>query len=141
MPNLMNIPAISQQTDSLSLSKEEPMKLSSTSRIILASGLLAVLAAAAGCGSYGGAEVYLENINIGNVSVEGKPVTGLPTQKVSIVLKTDTNKILVSQSNGKTIIKLQPSGAVITSGSDGLSFTGLKPEQVEMKWSSENSTK
>ena len=117
------------------------MRLSSTLKITLAAGLLAALAAATGCGSYGGAEVYLENIQIGNVSVEGKPVTGLPTQKVSIVLKTDTNKILVSQSGGKTIIKLQPSGAVITSGSDGLSFTGLKPEQVEMKWSSENSTK
>jgi len=116
------------------------MKLSSTTKIIMAAALLAVMAAGAGCGSYGGAEVCLENISIGNVSVEGKPVTGLPTQKVSIILKTDTNKILVSQSGGNTIIKLQPSGAVITSGSAGLSFTGLKPEQIELKWSSENQT-
>lgn len=116
------------------------MRLLNTLKITLAAGLLAVLAVAAGCGSYGGAEVYLENISIGNISVEGKPVTGLPTQKVRIVLKTDTNRILVSQSGGKTIIKLQPSGAVITSGDDGFSFSGLKPEQVEMKWSSEDTT-
>jgi len=73
--------------------------------------------------------------------MEGKPVTGLPAQTVNIVLKTNASKILVSQSGGKTIIKLQPSGAVITSSSDGLSFTGVKPEQVELKWNSDNSTK
>jgi len=116
------------------------MKLSSTTKIIMAAALLTAMAAGAGCGSYGGAEVYLENISIGNVTVEGKPVTGLPTQKVSIVLKTNANKILVSQSGGNTIIKLQPAGAVITSGSAGLSFTGLKSDQIEMKWSSENQT-
>jgi hypothetical protein len=117
------------------------MRLSTIIRISIAASLLTVVAAAAGCGSYGGADVYLENISIGNVSVDGKPVSGLPTQKVSIVLKTDATKILVSQSGGKTIIKLEPSGAVITSGSDGLSFTGVKSEQVEMKWGSENTTK
>jgi len=116
------------------------MKLSSTTKIIMAAALLTAMAAGAGCGSYGGVEVYLENISISNVTVEGKPVTGLPTQKVSIVLKTNANKILVSQSGGNTIIKLQPAGAVITSGSAGLSFTGLKQDQIEMKWSSENQT-
>jgi len=116
------------------------MKLSSTTKIIMAAALLTAMAAGAGCGSYGGAEVYLENVSIENISIEGKPVTGLPSQKVNKVLKTDANKILVSQSGGNTIIKLQPSGAVITSGSAGLSFTGLKPEQIEMKWSSESST-
>jgi hypothetical protein len=117
------------------------MRLSTIIRISIAASVLIVLAAAAGCGSYGGADVYLENISIGNVSVEGKPVTGLPTQKVSIVLKTDATKVLVSQSGGKTIIKLEPSGAVITSSSDGLSFTGVKSDQVEMKWATENTTK
>ena len=117
------------------------MRFSNIVRISIAASLLTILIAATGCGSYGGADVYLENINIGNVNVDGKPVTGLPTQKVSIVLKTDATKILVSQSGGKTIITLQPSGAVVTSSSDGLSFTGVKSDQVEMKWSSDNTTK
>jgi hypothetical protein len=117
------------------------MRLSTIVRFSIAAGLLMVLAAATGCGSYGGADVYLENISIGSVSMEGKPVTGLPTQKVSIVLKTGANRVLVSQSGGKTIIKLEPSGAVITSSSEGLSFTGVKSDQVEMKWASENTTK
>ena len=42
--------------------------------------------------------------------------------------------VTVSQSGGKTTIKLQPSGAVITSGPDGISFTGVQPDQVEFKW-------
>ena len=117
------------------------MRLSTILGSGIAAGLLAILVAATGCGSYGGADVYLENVSIGNISVEGKPVTGLPTQKISIVLKTNASKVLVSQSGGKTIIKLQPSGAVITSGSDGISFTGVESSQVEMKWASENTTK
>ena len=92
------------------------------------------LLAGAACGNYGGADVYLEGVSIGSISVEGKPVTGLPTQNVNIVLKTNASKVMVSQSGGKTTIKLQPSNAVITSGPDGISFTGVEPEQVEIKW-------
>lgn len=117
------------------------MRLSTTLRISIAAGMLAVMAVASGCDSYGGSDVYLENVSIGNISVEGKPVTGLPTQKINIVLKTNASKVLVSQSGGNTIIKLQPSGAVITSGSNGISFTGVEPSQVEMKWATENTTK
>lgn len=110
------------------------MKFMSLFRFAILIALFMLLGAGAGCGSYGGADVYLENVSIGSVSVEGKPVTGLPTQKVNIVLKTGANKILVSQSGGKTTIKLQPSNAVITSSNDGLSFTGVEPSQVEIKW-------
>jgi hypothetical protein len=117
------------------------MRFSKATNILIAAGLMAVLAVATGCDSYGGADVYLENVSIGDVSMEGKPVTGLPTQKIDIVLKTNASKVLVSQSGGNTIIKLQPSGAVITSGSNGISFTGVDSSQVEMKWATENSTK
>ena len=115
------------------------MKFTTTIKVLITAGMISLLPALSGCGSYGGADVYLENVNIGSVSMEGKPVTGLPTQNVNIVLKTSSNKVMVSQSGGKTIITLQPSGAVITSGSDGISFTGVEPDQVEVNW--EKSTK
>lgn len=102
--------------------------------IALSAALSVSLLAGAACGSYGGADVYLEGVSIGSVSVEGKPVTGLPTQNVNIVLKTNSNKVMVSQSGGKTTIKLQPSGAVITSGPDGIAFTGVESSQVELQW-------
>lgn len=35
---------------------------------------------------------------------------------------------------GKAILKLPPSGAVITSGPDGISLTGVNCNQVEIMW-------
>lgn len=102
--------------------------------VALTASLCLPLLAGSACGNYGGADVYLQGVSIGSVSVEGKPVTGLPTQNVNIVLKTSASKVLVSQSGGKTTIKLEPSNTVITSGPDGLSFTGVEPEQVEIQW-------
>ncbi|MCX6005137.1 MAG: hypothetical protein NT082_05640 [Chloroflexi bacterium] len=99
---------------------------------LLALAFLPLLSA--GCSSASGADVYLEGASIGSVSIEGKPVTGLPSQNVNIVLKTGANKVMVSQSGGKTTIKLMPSGAVITSGADGISFTGVESNQIELKW-------
>ena len=110
------------------------MNYKSATIIALTAALCLSLLAGAACGNYGGADVYLQGVSIGSVSVEGKPVTGLPTQNVNIVLKTNASKVMVSQSGGKTTIKLDPSGAVITSGSDGISFTGVASDQVEIQW-------
>ena len=107
--------------------------------VALTSAILLLLSGTS-CGNYGGADVYLEGVSIGSVSLEGKPVTGLPTQNVNIVLKTNSSKVMVSQSGGKTIIKLQPSNAVITSGPDGISFTGVESDQVEIKWEKTTTT-
>ncbi len=93
-------------------------------------GLIANLS----CGSTGCADVYLEGITIGSVSVEGKPVTGLPSQKVNLLLNVNANRITISTVGEETTIKLSPSGATIVTGPNGISFTGVKPEQVEIKW-------
>jgi hypothetical protein len=103
-------------------------------KIAAALAVLGILLAGIGCGSYGGADIYLENVSIGSVSMQGKPVTGLPTQNVEIVLKTGSNKVLVSQSNGTTTLKLQPSGATVLSGPDGISFSGVDSSQVDIVW-------
>jgi len=110
------------------------MKLVNATTVAVAVAVLALLPVSLSCSNYGGADIYLEGVSIGSVSIEGKPVTGLPAQNVNIVLKTNANKVVVSQSGGKTTIKLQPSGAIITSGPDGISFTGVQPDQVEFKW-------
>ena len=86
------------------------------------------------CGTTGCADVYLEGVSIGSVTVEGKPVSGLPSQTVNIVLKVDAKQINISTSGGQTTIKLSPSNATIVVGPNGTSFTGVKPDQVEIKW-------
>ena len=110
------------------------MKWLTPSNLIVLLTLAALSLVGPGCSSYGGADVYLEGVNIGSVSMEGKPVTGLPTQNVNIVLKTNASKVSISQSGGKTTIKLQPSGAVITSGADGISFSNVESSQVKIEW-------
>ena len=110
------------------------MKIDNPLKLITVLCISALPLAGLACGNVGGADVYLENVNIGSISMEGKPVSGLPTQNVNIVLKTNANKVYVSQTGGKTTIKLQPSGAVITSDANGVTFTGVEPDQVELKW-------
>lgn len=103
--------------------------------------LVAGLIAALGCDAVrGGATVYLEGVNMGSVSMEGKPVTGLPSSKVNVVLKVSTNEVRISQSGGKTTIKMLPTGATVVAGTEGISFTGVKAEQVEIQWPKDGST-
>jgi len=86
-----------------------------------------------GCTS-SGADVYLEGVTIGSLTVEGKPLTGLPSQTVNVVLNVDAKQINVSTVGGQTNIKLSPSNATVIIGPNGTSFTGVKPEQVKIQW-------
>ena len=88
-----------------------------------------------GCATTG-ADVYLEGVTIGSLTVEGKPLTGLPSQTVNVVLNVDAKQINVSTVGGQTNIKLSPSNATVIIGPNGTSFTGVKPEQVKIQWPS-----
>lgn len=98
--------------------------------------LIAGLAAALGCGDVvrGGAKVVLEGVTLGTMSMEGKPVQGLPSQKVNILLKVATNEVRINTEGGKTTLKLNPSGAIVVIGPEGTSFTGTKSDEVEIQW-------
>jgi hypothetical protein len=93
-------------------------------------GLIANLS----CGSAGCADVYLEGVTIGSMSIEGKPLSGLPSQKVDVVLNVNANRITISTNGQDTTIKLSPSSAIIVSSPNGITFTGVKPEQIDIKW-------
>jgi hypothetical protein len=86
-----------------------------------------------GCTSTG-ADVYLEGVSIGSVTIEGKPVTGLPSQTVNIVLKVDAKQVNISTASGQTTIKLSPSNATVVIGPNGTTFNGVKPDQVQIQW-------
>ncbi|MDD5648725.1 MAG: hypothetical protein PHY03_07305 [Dehalococcoidia bacterium] len=110
------------------------MKHVKTSVVAMAVAALIMLPLSLSCSSSSGADIYLEDVSIGSLSSGGKPISGLPVQGVNIVIKAKTTKVMVSQSGGTTTITLQPSGAVITSSSDGISFTGIEADQIEIKW-------
>lgn len=112
------------------------MKKALVIRITLLVLLMAELSFALGCDSMvrGGANVVLEGVSVGSVSMEGKPVQGMPSQKVNIVLKVATNDVRINTIGDRTTIKLNPSGAVVVIGPEGTTFTGVKTEQVEIQW-------
>lgn len=112
-------------------------------KIALLALLTAGLLAALGCGDVvrGGAEVVLEGVSVGSVSMEGKPLSGLPSQKVNLKLKVASNEVRINTVGGKTTIKLNPSGATVVIGPEGTTFTGVKPDQVELQWQTESTTK
>jgi hypothetical protein len=100
--------------------------------LLLISGLVASL----GCGDVvrGGAKVVLEGVSVGSMSLEGKPLQGLPSQKVNIVLNVSANEVRVKTDNNETVITLKPSGATVVIGPAGASFTGIEPDQVDIEW-------
>lgn len=112
-------------------------------RISLFTVFIALLVLAPGCSGAGrgGVNVILEDVSVGSLSTEGKPVTGLPLQKMNLRLKVATNEVRIKTEGTKTIVTLNPSGATIIMSPDNTMFDGIKPEQVEIQWQTSESTK
>ena len=118
------------------------MKTNIAIRIILVTIFIALLAATTGCESVvrGGANVVLEDVSVGSLSTEGKPVTGLPSQKVDLLLKVSANEVRIRTEGDKTIVTLNPSGATVIIGPDSTMFDGVDPDKVEIQWQTSEST-
>src|SRR3990172_5297945 len=91
--------------------------------ILLATTLISI----SGCGVVG-ANLRFEGLNLGTVVMEGKPLAGLPSDKVNLVLDVAAETIKVRTSASGTILTLVPSGATVTIDGDKVSFKGFKPE-------------
>ena len=110
------------------------MKISLVGKVVLPVLLITVLSTALGCDAVrGGAKVYLEGISIGELSLEGKPIQGLPVGKINAELKVSASEVYVKPISDGAVITLSPSGATITIKPDGLSISGVEADQVELK--------
>ena len=111
--------------------------------IALAIFVITSLATFIGCDGAvrGGASILLEDVSVGSLSTEGKPITGLPSQKVDLLLKVSANQIKIKTEGNKTIVTISPSGAKVIISPENTMFDGIKPEQVEIKWQVPDSTK
>jgi hypothetical protein len=107
-------------------------------RAILALLLLLMLAMIAAfsvsCGVVG-ANVRLETLTLGTIAMEGKQLTGLPSDKINLDLDVAAQTIKVRTSANGTTLTLIPSGASIEITGDTVSFKGFKPNQVKVEWS------
>lgn len=89
----------------------------------------------AGCASSRGTiEIWLEGVSMGNMSMDNKPISGLPSKKTNVVIKGSAREIHISTEGEKTVLQLLPSEAKIFIGPDGMALEGFDPEQVEIRW-------
>lgn len=107
------------------------MKTTLAAKIALLTLLIASLVTSVGCdAAIGGAEVCIEGV----ISMTGKPISGLPSENVNIILKVPVKKITISAVGEETVITLSPSDASIVIGPDGISIVGVDPDEIEMEW-------
>lgn len=96
--------------------------------------LIVAIALGIGCDIGGGVEIRLEGLNLGTVTMEGKPIAGLPSDKINLSIQVSAREVLVSTDSGVTTLTLSPSEATIEIKPSGVSIKGVKPEQVKVEW-------
>ncbi len=105
-------------------------------------GLSGLLALATGCGSSGldnitGANLKLEGLTLGNVTMEGKSVEGIPSQNINLVLDVDARTLVLTSTEDGIILIAEPSEATVTITKDGVNIEGLDSDQIKVEWQSE----
>jgi len=95
--------------------------------------LIRTVAFTTGC-NFGGTNIKLEGVSLGTVTMEGKLVEGLPSDKVNLLLNVSAQEIKVAPTASGSVLTLSPSGATIEINSSVVSITGLGPEQIKVEW-------
>jgi hypothetical protein len=95
--------------------------------------LLAGLIFGLGCG-IGGASIVLKDMSLGEVSMDGEPVTGLPSEKVNVVLDVSAQSIEISYSPDGSVLTLSPSGATVEITPTGVTIEGVESKDMEIEW-------
>ncbi|MDP2952244.1 MAG: hypothetical protein Q8O76_02865 [Chloroflexota bacterium] len=90
---------------------------------------------AASCANIaGGAVISLEGMTLGQVTMEGKAVSGLPSDKVNLLLEVGAQKVVITTNGDRTTIGFSPSGGTIEIKGKDIAIRGLRPEQVKVEW-------
>ena len=101
---------------------------------IIVSTLLAMtLVFSTGCG-VGGTKIRLPGMSLGTVTIDEKPVEGLPSEKIDLLLEVSIKEITVDYSANGAILTLSPSGATLEITANGIIINGIKPEQMKVEW-------
>ncbi len=109
------------------------MNIKNTIGIIIALLLITTLAFNTGC-NIGSASIRLEGMSLGTVTMDGKPVEGLPSDKVNLLLEVSAQEITVGYTANGAILTISPSGATLEITSSGILIKGIKSEQIKVEW-------
>lgn len=102
--------------------------------ISLALIILFALVLSAGCSLRGGSSIRLDGLSLGAVTMGGKSVTGLPSDKISLVLEVSAEQVSVTTSADGTTLTLNPSGATVEIKDGSVVIKGVKPDQMKVEW-------
>ncbi len=94
--------------------------------------LIAALSLGTGCGA-GSAKIRLHGMSLGMVTMDGKPVEGLPSQDVDMLLEIASREISIGYNGDSTVLTLAE-GATVEISPGGVVLKGIKPEQVKIEW-------
>lgn len=81
-----------------------------------------------------GADIRIEEVSLGGVGIEGRPITGLPSDEISLLLDVSAKEIKVRYDEDGVTLTVNPSGATIKIKDGGISIKGVKPEQLKVEW-------
>lgn len=95
--------------------------------------LVTMLVLAGSCGVVG-SDIRFEGLSLGDIAMEGKPLNGLPSDRINVDLDVAAQTIKVRTSAGSTVLTLLPSGATVEITDGSISFKGLRPNQVKVEW-------
>ena len=94
--------------------------------------LLTMILAFTGC-NVGGANIRLKGVSLGAIVMNEKPVEGLPSEKIDLLLEVSAREITVEYSPDGAIVTLSPSGATLEIKASGILINGIKPEQIKVE--------
>ena len=100
-------------------------------------GGLAVMMSGCGSGGVGGADLKLEGLTLGSVTMEGKPVDGIPSQEVNLLLDVSARTIVVTSTEDGILLTAEPSEATVEITEDGVTIEGLESENIKLEWQTE----
>lgn len=109
------------------------MRVRRTIGILMFALLAMALTFSSGC-NVGGANIRLEGMSLGTVTMNGTPIQGLPSDKIDLFLQVAANEITVKYDADRTTLTLSPSGATVEISASGILINGIKPEQMKVEW-------
>jgi len=113
-----------------------------TVKVLLLASLLisTVLIFGAGCKGNEkdtGADIRIEDVSLGGIGIEGRPISGLPSDKITLLLDVSADEIKVGYNDNGVKPTVDPSGATIEIKEGGISIKGVEPEQLRIEWGNE----
>lgn len=101
--------------------------------IIAAILLTMTLVVSSGCNA-GGARIKIAEISLGEVAVDGKPVVGMPSDKINLLLEVSAQEITINYGANGTVLTVAPSGATVEITAGGIRIKDVSPEQIKVEW-------